>query len=98
MSDRTLDEVFDTQMEVERNPCGAWWAIKSQAAEITRLQARLADAGKLAEAMADTADMSLTGEIPDDMFEDDAPDFNRGYDAAIRKVRAALSTFQEGGK
>jgi hypothetical protein len=34
-----LDEVFDTQREVERNPCGAWQAIQSQADRIEQLAA-----------------------------------------------------------
>jgi hypothetical protein len=29
-----LDEVFDTQLEVERNPCGAWEAIQTLAAQL----------------------------------------------------------------
>lgn len=37
-----LDETFDTQMEVERNPCGAWMAIQSQAAELSALRAKVA--------------------------------------------------------
>jgi predicted RNase H-like nuclease (RuvC/YqgF family) len=35
---RPLDEVFDTQREVERNPCGAWQAIQSQANRIEELE------------------------------------------------------------
>jgi hypothetical protein len=38
---RPLDEVFDTQREVERNPCGAWQAIQSQADRIEKLEAKL---------------------------------------------------------
>jgi hypothetical protein len=34
---RPLDEVFDTQREVEHNPCGAWQAIQSQANRIEEL-------------------------------------------------------------
>jgi hypothetical protein len=41
---RPLDEVFDTQREVERNPCGAWQAIQSQADRIEKLEAKLAKA------------------------------------------------------
>jgi hypothetical protein len=37
-----LGETYDTQMEVERNPCGAWQAIQSQAEAIVTLRARLA--------------------------------------------------------
>ena len=35
-----LDETFDTQVEVERNPCGAWMAIQAQSAELATLRAR----------------------------------------------------------
>ena len=41
-SDTPLDEVYDTQMEVERNPCGAWLAIHYQADTITAQAAELA--------------------------------------------------------
>lgn len=41
---RPLDEEFDTMMEVERNPHGAWEAIQSQADRIEALKARLAKA------------------------------------------------------
>ena len=30
-----LDEQFDTQMEVERNPCGAWQAIQTLSAQLS---------------------------------------------------------------
>jgi hypothetical protein len=36
--DAPTDEVYDTQMEVEKNPCGAWQAIQSQAARIAELK------------------------------------------------------------
>jgi hypothetical protein len=36
---RPLDEVFDTMMEVEQDPCGAWQAIQSQAVRIEELTA-----------------------------------------------------------
>ena len=36
-----LDEVFDTQMEVERNPFAAWMAIKTLAEENRKLRADL---------------------------------------------------------
>jgi hypothetical protein len=35
---RPLDEEFDTMMEVQRNPCGAWQAIQSQAGRIEALK------------------------------------------------------------
>ena len=38
-----LDEVYDTMMEVQRNPAGAWQAIQDQAYTITTLRAQLAD-------------------------------------------------------
>ncbi len=54
VSDATLDaldEVYDTMMEVQRNPTGAWQAIQDQASAITtlreceaRLRAQLAEA------------------------------------------------------
>jgi hypothetical protein len=47
---RPLDEVFDTQREVERNPCGAWQAIQSQANRIEELEAKLAKAVEALEA------------------------------------------------
>jgi multidrug efflux pump subunit AcrA (membrane-fusion protein) len=46
-----LDEVYDTMMEVQRNPTGAWQAIQDQAAAITALRAQLAEA----QAERDTA-------------------------------------------
>jgi hypothetical protein len=57
--------------------------IRAQAAEIARLKAKV-----------EAGDMLDTDEIPEGYFEDDAPDFNRGYDAAIRNVRAALSAYK----
>jgi hypothetical protein len=33
-----LDEVFDTQREVERNPCGAWQAIQTLAARLAEVE------------------------------------------------------------
>lgn len=39
-----LDEVYDTMMEVQRNPTGAWQAIQDQADIITTLRAQLAGA------------------------------------------------------
>lgn len=42
MSEETqFDEVFDTQLDVKANPSGAWRAIQSQHAEITRLRTEL---------------------------------------------------------
>ena len=42
MSEETqFDEVFDTQLDVKANPSGAWRAIQSQHAEITRLRAEV---------------------------------------------------------
>jgi hypothetical protein len=41
-SPEVLDEVYDTQMAVEANPCGAWQAIQSLAAERDALRAQLA--------------------------------------------------------
>jgi hypothetical protein len=38
---RRPDEEFDTQMDVERNPCEAWQAIQHLAAEVDRLRAKL---------------------------------------------------------
>jgi hypothetical protein len=35
---RPLDEEFDTMMEVQRNPCGAWQAIQTLTAERDELQ------------------------------------------------------------
>jgi hypothetical protein len=46
---RPLDEQFDTMMEVQRNPCGAWQAIQTLTEQ---LEAARADA-KEAEAYAD---------------------------------------------
>ena len=36
-----VSEVFDTQMDVEQDPCGAHWAIHHMDAEIARLTAEL---------------------------------------------------------
>jgi len=35
---RPLDEEFDTQLDVQRDPCGAWMAIQSMAEEIRALR------------------------------------------------------------
>ena len=49
-----LDETYDTQMEVERNPCGAWQAIQIQAAALNILRSELnALRAQLATARAD---------------------------------------------
>ena len=51
-------EVFDTQMDVERDPCGAHWAIQHMATEISRLTAGLSlwiSRAEQAEAERDTA-------------------------------------------
>lgn len=40
---RPPDEEFDTQMEVERNPCGAWMAIQAQADRIEELEREKAE-------------------------------------------------------
>ena len=44
--ERPLDEVFDTQRDVEQNPCGAWQAIQalSTALEADRARADAAEA------------------------------------------------------
>jgi hypothetical protein len=54
MSEETqFDEVFDTQLDVKANPSGAWRAIQSQHAEITRLRAENKHLeAKLAKALA----------------------------------------------
>lgn len=39
-----LDEEFDTQIEVERNPCGAWMAIQTLSARVAELEAERDDA------------------------------------------------------
>ena len=55
---RPLDEEFDTMMEVERNPHGAWEAIQSQADRIEALVERLTAAEQdahEAEALANEA-------------------------------------------
>jgi len=41
---RPFDEEFDTVMEVERNPTGAWMAIQEQAVHIEELESKLAKA------------------------------------------------------
>jgi hypothetical protein len=56
---RPLDEVFDTQREVERNPCGAWQAIQSQADRIEELEARLAKAVEALQEIADPISLAL---------------------------------------
>lgn len=57
-----LDEVYDTMMEVERNPTGAWQAIQDQADAITTLRAQLAEARAGELAWAETAKMHLKAE------------------------------------
>lgn len=49
-----LDEVYDTMMEVQRNPTGAWQAIQDQADAITTLRAQLAEAQKERNAVVAT--------------------------------------------
>ena len=68
-----LDEVYDTMMEVQRNPTGAWQAIQDQAAAITTLRAQLAEARVTerqwiekmvdAEARAERAEAALAAQI-----------------------------------
>ena len=56
--DRPLDEVYDTQREVEQNPCGAWQAIQALSAENARLREALkpfASAWNIAQASGNTA-------------------------------------------
>jgi 2'-5' RNA ligase len=43
---RPLDEEFDTMMEVQRNPCGAWMAIQKQADLINTLTKQLDSTAK----------------------------------------------------
>ena len=38
MIDAPIDELYDTQRDVVQDPCGAWMAIQSQAAEIAALK------------------------------------------------------------
>ena len=52
---RPLDEEFDTMMEVQRNPCGAWQAIQTLTEQ---LEAARADA-KEAEAYAEGLERDL---------------------------------------
>lgn len=57
MTDEELyapDEVYDTMMEVQRNPTGAWQAIQDQADTITTLRAQLAEAQKERNAVVAT--------------------------------------------
>lgn len=48
---RSLNEHYDGQRDVEQDPYGAWLAIQNQAAEITRLRAKLEKADALADAV-----------------------------------------------
>tara|TARA_R110000824_G_scaffold371199_1_gene560881 strand:+ start:684 stop:845 length:162 start_codon:yes stop_codon:yes gene_type:complete len=41
ITDRPLDEVYDTVMDVEQNPMGAWQAIQQLVAEVERLRKEL---------------------------------------------------------
>ena len=50
----------------------------------------------LVEALEDVASESLSDEIPEGYGPDltENPDFNRGYDAALHRVRRALAAFK----
>jgi hypothetical protein len=53
-----LDEQFDTQMEVERDPCGAWQAIQTLSAQLQEALDRADRAEKLQEeALAERDEM-----------------------------------------
>ena len=41
MDDRPIDEVYDTMMDVEQNPMGAWQEIQQLVAEVARLRQAL---------------------------------------------------------
>tara|TARA_R110000787_G_scaffold42047_1_gene103361 strand:+ start:887 stop:1063 length:177 start_codon:yes stop_codon:yes gene_type:complete len=41
MTDRPLDEVYDTMMDVERNPMGAWEALQKLAEDADTLRAEV---------------------------------------------------------
>lgn len=79
MTDEELDapdEVYDTMMEVQRNPTGAWQAIHDQADTITTLRAQLAVAeacnrglmrlNEATQARADRAEAALAAQIEAD--------------------------------
>ena len=51
--DIRLDEEFDTQMEVERDPCGAWQAIQTLSAALDAAEAEIrSSAGSHQKALA----------------------------------------------
>lgn len=87
-----LDEVYDTMMEVQRNPTGAWQAIQDQAAAITTLRAQLAEARANEAALAE---IRKTLAAPDDWHPVDAVKaLKRSHDRAEQRVatlEAALS-------
>lgn len=55
MTDAGLDEIFDTMMEVERNPHGAWEAIQSLCAQLAEVQAKLAVSNEIGLALEEDA-------------------------------------------
>jgi len=56
---RPLDEEFDTMMEVQRNPCGAWMAIQEQAYQIEALETKLAKAIEVLNFYGDTKNYEI---------------------------------------
>lgn len=74
---RPLDEQYDTQMEVERDPCGAWQAIQSLAAESDRLRDALERIHQWSQS------------YPDDVFPE--PDFKH-VALALSRAGLSLGT------
>jgi hypothetical protein len=83
-----LDEVYDTMMEVQRNPTGAWRAIQDQADAITTLRAQLAEARANEAALAE---IRKTLAAPDDWHPVDAVKaLKRSHDRAEAALAAQI--------
>lgn len=67
MTARPLDEEFDTMMEVERNPCGAWQAIQSLSEQLSASQDHAQKLWDLLEEI--DAQIYLAEEIDEDFAE-----------------------------
>ena len=93
----TIDEAYDTQLDVERDPCGAWLAIQVQAVTICSLTAerdaalaREADLRQVLQPFSDRAD-AYDPEEDDDHHFDWSRDSGQITLGQLRNARAALA-------
>jgi chromosome segregation ATPase len=86
-----LDEVFDTQREVERNPCGAWQAIQTLAARLAEVERELAAARELVALLEGEQARADLWQGKANEHEDRA----ERLEAALRHLEARLPVWQE---